>query len=209
MEKIRKHPSRILFPTKEQQNTRLVSKANQELGEVLLVKWVAESFRPFHIVEDNGFRDLATFLCRVNGKFSVPTRNNPWLLTKGHGFESTFTQNAHSRCPHRCNTRTVAKYPASSRVLVQYDRYNTIGCGGVSRTRRGLGYSLLLISLLSTTRRTSRDECGFEPVTLGYSLLLIKNLSTVRTQDHILYPNTIRFATFVSIMYNCTTSKPL
>ena len=63
------------FPTKEHQNTRPVSKANQDLGEALLVKWVAESLRPFHIVEDNGFRDLAAFLCRVNGKFSVPTRN--------------------------------------------------------------------------------------------------------------------------------------
>jgi len=62
---------------------------------------------------------------------------------------------AQRRCPHTCIIRTVANYPASSRVLVQYDRYNTIGYGGVSRTRRGLGYSLLLISLLST-RRTSR-----------------------------------------------------
>ena len=52
-----------------------MSKADQEMGEALLVKWVAESLRPFNIVEDNGFRDLAAFLCRVNGKFSVPTRN--------------------------------------------------------------------------------------------------------------------------------------
>jgi len=61
------------FPTKEQQNTRPVSKASQKLGELLLVKWVAESLRPFHIVDDNGFCDLAAFLCRVSGKFLVPT----------------------------------------------------------------------------------------------------------------------------------------
>ena len=36
---------------------------------------MAESLRPFNVVEDSGFRDLAAFFCRVNGKFSVPTRN--------------------------------------------------------------------------------------------------------------------------------------
>jgi len=71
-----------VFPTKEEINTRPVSKANQELGEALLVKWVAESLRPFHIVENIGFRDLAAFLCRVNGKFSVPTRNSLCTGTK-------------------------------------------------------------------------------------------------------------------------------
>ena len=51
------------FPTKEQRNKRPVSIADQKLGEVLLVKWVAESLRPFNIVEDNGFRDLAAVSC--------------------------------------------------------------------------------------------------------------------------------------------------
>ena len=52
-----------------------MSKANQARGEALLVKWVAESLRPFQIVEDNGFRDLVKFLCQLNGQFLVPTRN--------------------------------------------------------------------------------------------------------------------------------------
>ena len=38
-----------------------VSPANQRLGEARLVKWVAESLRPFSIVEDKGFQEFVQF----------------------------------------------------------------------------------------------------------------------------------------------------
>ena len=51
-----------------------VSPANQRLGEARLVKWVAESLRPFSIVEDKGFQEFVQFLCNVNGRFDLPSR---------------------------------------------------------------------------------------------------------------------------------------
>jgi Hermes transposase DNA-binding domain len=50
------------------------SKADQTKGEVLLVKWVAESLRPFTVVEGEGFCDFVQFLCNLHRKFSVPGR---------------------------------------------------------------------------------------------------------------------------------------
>jgi len=72
--------------------------------------------------------------------------------------------------PHLPRTRTDAAHTSSTHAQSQNTRRhleysysttgkNTIGSGGVSRTRRCLGYSLLLISSLST-RRTSE---GTEP----------------------------------------------
>ena len=39
-----------------------------------MVKGIAESLRPFSIVEDEGFKDFAEFLCNVNGRFVIPSR---------------------------------------------------------------------------------------------------------------------------------------
>lgn len=50
------------------------SKADQAKGEALLVKWIAESLRPFTVVEDKGFRDFVHFLCNLHKEFSVPGR---------------------------------------------------------------------------------------------------------------------------------------
>ena len=56
-----------------------VSPADQKVGEARLVKWIAESLRPFSIVEDEGFKEFAEFLCNVNGRFVIPSR---FKLTK-------------------------------------------------------------------------------------------------------------------------------
>ena len=49
-------------------------KSDQTKGEVLLVKWIAESLRTFLIVEDNGFLNFVDFLCNLHRQFSVPSR---------------------------------------------------------------------------------------------------------------------------------------
>ena len=48
------------------------SKADQTKGKTLSVKWVAESLRPFTVVEDKGFRKFVQFLCNLHKQFSVP-----------------------------------------------------------------------------------------------------------------------------------------
>ena len=49
-------------------------KSDQIKGEVLLIKWIAESLRPFLIVEDKGFLDFVDFLCSLNRQFNVPSQ---------------------------------------------------------------------------------------------------------------------------------------
>ena len=39
-----------------------------------MVRWIAESLRPFSIVEDEGFKEFSEFLCNVNGRFVIPSR---------------------------------------------------------------------------------------------------------------------------------------
>ena len=51
-----------------------VSPADQKVGEAWLVKWIAESLRPFSIVEDEGFKEFTEFLCNVDGRFVIPSR---------------------------------------------------------------------------------------------------------------------------------------
>jgi hypothetical protein len=46
-------------------------KSDQTKGEVLLIKWIAESLWPFLIVEDKGFLDSVDFLCNLNQQFNV------------------------------------------------------------------------------------------------------------------------------------------
>ena len=50
---------------------RSASNADQLKGEAILVKGVAESLRPFTIVEDSGFREFVQFVCNLNKEFSV------------------------------------------------------------------------------------------------------------------------------------------
>jgi hypothetical protein len=50
------------------------SQVDQLKGEVLIVKWLAESLRPFTLVDDPGFRNVCDFLCNLNKQFSVPGR---------------------------------------------------------------------------------------------------------------------------------------
>ena len=62
------------YSKKIKANLRPASNADQLKGEAILVKWVAESLRPFTIVEDSGFREFVQFLCNLNKEFSVPGR---------------------------------------------------------------------------------------------------------------------------------------
>ena len=62
------------YSKKIKASLRPASNADQLKGEAILVKWVAESLRPFTIVEDSGFRELVQFLCNLNKEFSVPGR---------------------------------------------------------------------------------------------------------------------------------------
>ena len=48
--------------------------SDQTKGEVLLVKWIAESLRPFLIVEDIGFLNFVDFLCNLHRQFSMPSQ---------------------------------------------------------------------------------------------------------------------------------------
>jgi hypothetical protein len=58
----------------EDQRGRIAFCPYQTKGEVLLAKWIANSLRPFLIVEDNGFHDFVDFLCSLHRQFSVPSR---------------------------------------------------------------------------------------------------------------------------------------
>ena len=50
-------------------------KADQKMGEALLVKWTSKSLRPFTIVEDEGFLKFAHWLNNLKTMFKVPSRN--------------------------------------------------------------------------------------------------------------------------------------
>jgi hypothetical protein len=62
------------FYKKPRKDLPTADKGDQLKGEVLLVKWVAESLRPFTIVDDIGFCDYTNFLCNLNKQFSIPSR---------------------------------------------------------------------------------------------------------------------------------------
>ena len=59
----------------KEENMKKASKDDQLHGEALIVKWISENLRPFQIVEDTGFIEYSTFLCRMRGQFAVPSRN--------------------------------------------------------------------------------------------------------------------------------------
>ena len=63
-----------LFSKKIKTDLQSVSPADQKVGEARLVRWIAESLRPFSIVEDDGFKEFSEFLCNVNGRFVIPSR---------------------------------------------------------------------------------------------------------------------------------------
>jgi zinc finger BED domain-containing protein 1 (E3 SUMO-protein ligase ZBED1) len=50
------------------------SKSDQLKGEILIVKWIAESLRPFTLVADAGFHEYTDFLCNLHRQFSIPSR---------------------------------------------------------------------------------------------------------------------------------------
>ena len=54
------------FGKKLQNDLAPAMKSDQAKVEVLLVKWIAESLRPFLIVEDNGFLNFVDFLCNLH-----------------------------------------------------------------------------------------------------------------------------------------------
>ena len=62
------------YSKKNKATLRPASSADQLKGEVILVKWVAESLRLFTIVEDSGFREFVQFLCNLNKEFTEPGR---------------------------------------------------------------------------------------------------------------------------------------
>ena len=62
------------FSKKIKADLQPVSPADQKVGEARLVKWIAESLRPFSIVEDEGFKEFTEFLCNVDDRFVIPSR---------------------------------------------------------------------------------------------------------------------------------------
>ena len=51
------------------------TKADQKLGEALLVNWVGTSLRPFRIIEDEGFVRYTEWLNRLRTTFKLPSKN--------------------------------------------------------------------------------------------------------------------------------------
>ena len=62
------------FSKKLRKDLPPASKSDQTKGEMMLVKWIAESLRPFLLVEDRGFLDMIDFLCTLHRQFHVPSR---------------------------------------------------------------------------------------------------------------------------------------
>jgi hypothetical protein len=58
------------FSKKLRKDLAPAMKSDQTKSEVLLVKWIAISLRPFLIVEDNGFLNFVDFLCSLHQQFS-------------------------------------------------------------------------------------------------------------------------------------------
>lgn len=62
------------FPKKGKKQ-KYASKADQNLFEILVTKWIAKSLRPFSIVQDEGFKNVCEYLCMLNKNVVLPSRN--------------------------------------------------------------------------------------------------------------------------------------
>ena len=52
-----------------------VGKTDEKILDLIVVKWIAESLRPFSVVEDEGLICLVSRLCNLNREYKLKSRN--------------------------------------------------------------------------------------------------------------------------------------
>lgn len=106
------------FATAHKQEMQPSTKADQKLGEAILVHWTCTSLCPFSIIEDEGFLKFAQWLNKQKTSFKFPSRNKhkQQLMSLSKLVENNIINKIENDMEYFCLTTDIW----SSRVMESY-----------------------------------------------------------------------------------------